>query len=329
MRLADVARVAGVSSATASRVFSGTATVDPELAARVLEAGERLGYQRDGAAQMTASGRNTLVGVVTDQPRSARFAEIFAGLVDVAETRGLTVVSGTSHDPESLISAGQSIAGFRPRAIVVVARRDVLEVMESHPLLRRVARTIPTVAIGRSAKPLRAHVVETGDEAGARALAHAVAHRGYRHAVVLGVGDAYPAEALRTAVLAEEVQAWAESTSVVVASEPSRDEAFAHIRAMLDGVARPELILAVSDELAMGAMAALREHGLVPGSDVAVTGFDDLPLARDLVPGLTTVRTDLAGAGRRALELALDGSAPGVTTLRAQVVVRESARAAD
>jgi LacI family transcriptional regulator len=104
----------------------------------------------------------------------------------------------------------------------------------------------------------------------------------------------------------------------------SRDGGYATMAKLLAAGERPGCVFAVTDVMAVGAMAAMRDAGLAPGTDIAVAGFDDIPLVRDVTPSLTTVALPLADIGARALELALtddpDASpAPfaGTVTLRA------------
>jgi DNA-binding LacI/PurR family transcriptional regulator len=87
---------------------------------------------------------------------------------------------------------------------------------------------------------------------------------------------------------------------------------------------RIEVIFAVNDVMAIGAMTAVREAGLVPGRDIAVAGFDDIDAASDVTPTLTSVRVPLRDLGRRALELALTDDAPGIVEIQVEVVLRES-----
>jgi LacI family transcriptional regulator len=85
---------------------------------------------------------------------------------------------------------------------------------------------------------------------------------------------------------------------------------------------RPECVFAVTDMMAVGAMAALRDHGLHPGRDVAVAGFDDIELLQDVQPSLTTVALPLTVIGETLLRVALDGEDADV--IRGQVRLRES-----
>lgn len=324
--LADVARAAGVSLATASRVFSGTATVHAELAARVRDAGERLGYRPDVAAQMTANSRSPLIGVITDQPRSAHFAAISRGIVAGAGEHGLTaMICGAGDTTESYATAARILVGYRPRATILVARTHVLDALADEGTLEPFgAAAGRIVAIGRTTGTAFA-AIGLDDLAGASAIGRRMGTRGYLRPLVVGTADDFPAEHARTVRLAEEAARWADAVDLATVAEPTRDAGRAALVERLDDPARrPDIVLTASDELAVGVLAALRERGIVPGDDIAVTGFDDLPMSSEVVPALTTVRTGLAEAGARAVSFALGDEELPPPPTTAEVVLRDS-----
>ena len=112
----------------------------------------------------------------------------------------------------------------------------------------------------------------------------------------------------------------------VVESDFTRDGGYAGMRELLEREPDVELVFAVNDVMAVGAMAAVRDAGRQVGSDVAVAGFDDIVTLRDVSPGLTTVRLPLDELGAQATELALagPGAEPLVVDVDGTVVVRES-----
>jgi LacI family transcriptional regulator len=94
---------------------------------------------------------------------------------------------------------------------------------------------------------------------------------------------------------------------------------------LLEGGSRPEVVFAVTDVMAVGAMAAIRAAGLQPGHDIAVAGYDDIEMLQDVTPGLTTVSLPLREIGRRLLDVALeDGPQAAVEPVLGSVVLRES-----
>ncbi len=325
--LTDVARAAAVSLATASRVFSGAATVGPALAARVLEAGQRLGYHPNAAAQMTANGRSPLIGVITDQPGTAHFATILRGIVHTAGDHGLTaMVFEASTGAASYTTAVSILVGYQPRAIILVPRGEVLDIFDPEsPLHRFGSRAGVIVGIGRSTPGNILPRIALNDASGAADIAREMGRRGYTRPLVLGTGEAFPTEAARTRALADGADMWSEFVELELASKPTRDAGYAAATSALErATTPPDIVMAASDELAVGAMAALRDLGITPGAQVAVTGFDNLPQAADLDPALTTVDTGLEAAGAHAVLLALGREGDDTSAPPARLIVRDS-----
>ena len=106
----------------------------------------------------------------------------------------------------------------------------------------------------------------------------------------------------------------------------TRDGGYDGMQRLIErGLGDIELVFAANDVMAVGALSAIRDAGLTPGTDVAVAGFDDIPTVRDVTPALTTVRVPLEELGRRALRLALgDADAAAEGAVRTEVVLRES-----
>jgi LacI family transcriptional regulator len=326
--LSDVARVAGVSLATASRALTGSPTVRADLAARVVDAAALLGYQPNAVARTMSSGSSALVGLVSDRLQETHVGTIGAGVVEAADARALTVMMSSGSAAGGDISAAvRTMIGFRPRALVIASRREQLGVLATDPIVLRYAQTGGRiVAIGRSLTEQWIPEVHLDDVGGAEAIAEQVRRAGYRRPVILNAQADLPAEQLRAETLVHRVSDWAGyAPPVVHASELTRDGGFAATMRILRSHPEVDVILAVADELAVGAVAALRECGSDVAARVGVTGFDDLPQAADIVPSLTTVRTDLRLAGSRALAAALDNADPAIVHA-AQLVVRDSIR---
>ncbi|MGH3706282.1 MAG: LacI family DNA-binding transcriptional regulator, partial [Agromyces sp.] len=105
----------------------------------------------------------------------------------------------------------------------------------------------------------------------------------------------------------------------------TRDGGYDGMRTLIDrGIDGIDAVFAANDVMAVGAMSAIRDAGLVPGRDIAIAGFDDIPTARDVTPPLSTVRLPLEEVGRRALRLALDTDAGGDLPVPAEVILRAS-----
>jgi LacI family transcriptional regulator len=175
-------------------------------------------------------------------------------------------------------------------------------------------------------------VVEIANADGAADLARALHGLGYRRFAVLAGPTGHRTAADRTAgftgALAELDDAV--SPSDVLTCEFTRDGGYSAMSGLIEraggGVAGnlPQLVFAVNDVMAVGAMAAVRDAGLSVPDDVAVAGFDDIHTLRDVSPGLTTVRIPLAEVGGQATELALGRSDLARTVVSGEVVLRDS-----
>lgn len=317
--LAQVAAHAGVSLATASRALNGSArTVTPELQARVLSSAAALGYRANAQAQAMARGTSNIVAVVVGDIADPYFSSIAAGIIQGADERGLVVtLTATGADQERENEALAALRGQRPRAVILAESRTV------DPTGEQPIATVPVgprVAFVGSGAP-GARSVDILNRAGAADLARALVQRGYQDVLVLAGPPTLVTSRDRTAGFLDVVPG-----ARAVPGSFSRDGAYETMSRLLADGARPECVFAVTDVMALGAMAAMRDAGLIPGTDIAVAGFDDIPIARDLTPSLSTVALPLARIGERALELALSEApdAPSTEEVAGTVVLRDS-----
>ncbi|MEV1132241.1 LacI family DNA-binding transcriptional regulator [Agromyces sp. NPDC049794] len=329
--LHDVAREAGVSLATASRSLNGsTRRVNDEYRKRVLEAAARLDYSPNLSAQAVARGTTTTVALLVADIADPYFSSIAAGVVAEADTEHLIVtMAATERDPERELELVRTLRGQRPRVMILAGSRPVTDPTEGALAeeLRAYERSGGRVVlISRNELDLRTVLVD--NRGGAEALARALVGVGYRRfAVITG------AEGLRTA--ADRVDGFRDGLIAtggelrdddVIRDAFTRDGGYSGMQTLLErGLDGVELVFAANDVMAVGALSAIRDAGLVPGADVAVAGFDDIPTVRDVTPALTTVRMPLEELGRRALRLALsDADAPDEGVVQTEVVLRES-----
>lgn len=333
--LSDVAREAGVSLATASRALNGSATrvVGPALRERVLEAAERLGYTPDARAQAMARGRSSALGLVVHDIADPYFSTLAAGVSEAAEDDGLVVtLASTRTDPVREAEVVELLARQRPQALVLAGSRlgggdDRARLTAT--LSRYVSGGGRVATVGQPLDDLPC--VQIANREGAAELAGALHDLGYRDVVVLGGPPDHRTAADRTCGLLEGLAERGVHVPAehVVPGDFTRDGGYGAATTalpLLEG--RPGVVLvAVTDVMAVGATAALRDAGLdVPG-DVAVAGFDDIVTLRDVTPGLTTVRLPLHDVGAAAVRLALGAGEPSGAqrvVVRGEVVVRAS-----
>ncbi|MBE8519301.1 LacI family DNA-binding transcriptional regulator [Amycolatopsis sp. H6(2020)] len=327
--LRDVATEAGVSAATASRALNGsTRNVSAEKLALVLRAAEKLGYAPNLSAQATARGSTKTVALIVHDIADPYFSSIAAGAIEGAEAAGLTVTMAvTDRSPDRELEIVSTLRGHRPHAIILAGSRIGDEQDALVGELRAYEAAGGRVAVV-SQPGLPYGTVTVDNRRGAEELATALVAYGYRRFAVLRGPDA-----LRTS--RDRAEGFVASLSragievagrFVVKTDFTEDGGHAAMTGLLDrGLDGVELVFAVNDVMAIGAMRALRDAGLVPGRDLAVAGFDDISAATDVDPALTTVGVPMRAMGLRAIDLALSGrDRSEVVWLPTTVVLRTS-----
>lgn len=319
----DVARVAGVSIASVSRVLNGRRNPRPETRDRVLQAVTDLGFVPDGAARALSARMKEVVGVVVRRPvwhSNDMFADEDENLQfpDMIN-RGMEIVA-QRHGFDLLIRSVGVDERDAARRIFALARKSDGIILHDRVLspaeLARLARQVPVVTL--AGVPTRETTnVHSDNEAGMRELArHLIADHGYRTIGYLAGHWDSPDSLNRGNALAEVVAA---AGATLLQGEAWRGsyqaaESARAIEALIEaGVRMPEAIVCANDQSAIGVLHTLAQHGIAVPGDVAVTGFDDIPVARHLRPQLTTVRQSIQDMGATAFETlyAMIGREPG------------------
>jgi len=329
--LSDVARAAGVSQATASRALNGSQrTVNEELRQRIFAAAEKLHYTANLSAQTVARGTSTTVALLVSDIADAYFASMAASVMSAAETAGLRVtIAVTERNVQREIELVRELRGQHARAIIL-AGSGYLDNDLTPALVRELQMFEEmggrVVLVSRMDLPFAN--VDLDNLEGARRLASALVRLGYESFRVLGgerelVATRDRVEGFRQGLASHGILL---DESRVIYSGFSWEGGFDAIQAMDDdALADTRLIFAVNDEMALGALAGLRNRGMRVPTDVALAGFDDVRTLRNIVPTLTTVRVPIDDVGRQAIARALeagDGQQPRVVA--ATVVLRES-----
>lgn len=328
--LSDVAREAGVSLATASRALNGSAnrTVGAELRQRVQAAAARLRYSPDGIAQAMARGRTTSLGLLVHDIADPYFSSIAAGVAAAADEAGLMVtLASTGQDAQREVALVGLMERQRARGVILAGGRtgDAAADEALRAALDSFRAVGGSVAvIGQDV--LGSDTVLVGNHDGAADLARALHGRGYRRFAVLGGPEAHATAADRRAGFGTALAALGCPEPRVLPSAFTRDGGYEAMSRLLADRGDVELVFAVNDVMAVGALAAARDAGVRVPEDLAVAGFDDIETLRDVTPALTTVRLPLARIGAEATRLVLRpaGEEPAVVPVAAEVVLRDS-----
>jgi DNA-binding LacI/PurR family transcriptional regulator len=337
VRLADLARAAGVSQGTASNVFNRPELVRPEVRARVLQWAERLGYLGpDPAARMLRAGKANAVGVVTDtelpyffrDPYMRQFMEGIAEVCD-AHKAGLSLVSSLNDQEAAWTVQTAMVDGF------------IVDCMEhGHRLVDLVLkRNLPFVAADFNAGP-GINAVKVDDAGGAAAAAEHLLSLGHRRIGVLSmpfrdddrIGPVEPGRlevalyvvtrarmtGYRRAFAAAGLDPDAVPVFETQNDAPSIDDGVAWLLAREP---RPTALVAMSDVIALRALDRLRERGICVPDQMSVVGFDGIPESELSLPPLTTVVQPIREKGRAA-EMVFDGSRGRQVELALSLAIR-------
>ncbi|MDX6323594.1 MAG: LacI family transcriptional regulator [Propionibacteriaceae bacterium] len=331
--LHDVAREAGVSLATASRAINGSERkVKQDYRERVLAAAARLNYKPNRAAQAVARGSTMTVALLVGDIADPYFSSIAAGVISASEEAGLVVtMAATQRDPDRELDLVRAMVSQRPKILVVAGSRltddpNVAKLVDELTAFEASGGRV--VMISQPELPFNTVVLD--NVTGARQLAEHLLDLGYRSfAIISG------APTLMTSN--ERVQGFLDGLGAagisiadenIVSTEFTRDGGYAGAQQLMEsGLDQIELIFAVNDVMAVGAMSALREAGRELGTDIAVAGYDDIPTVQDVTPTLTTMRLPLVEVGRSAIQLAHaspPGLGPARTEISAAVILRAS-----
>jgi LacI family transcriptional regulator len=293
----DVARAANVSTATVSRVLNRRETVAELTVDRVLKATNELDYVPHGGARSLSSRRTDTIGVLLPDLHGEFFSELIRGIDAGTSAHGLHLLLSRSHgDPQEAAAVLRAMRSRVDAMLVMSPYADGEELSSALkgdvPLVLLnssggVAGRYPTFAIDNHAGAfaITAHLLETGRRrvafiAGPTDNIEAAERlRGYRAALVASGGS--PEQVAQGD--------FTESSGLVAGR-------------LLLGSGRPDAIFAANDMMAIGCLQALREADLQVPGNVAVAGFDDIPVARFVEPALTTAGVPIAEIGRQALE---------------------------
>jgi LacI family transcriptional regulator len=291
----DVARAAGVSVATVSRALNGADNVLPETKRRILAAARELRFTPSGAARSLITRRTDTIGALLPDLYGEYFSELIRGIDQAARARGLHLLVSSSHG-----DANEAAAALR----AMNGRVDGLLVMSPHAdaefLSYNLPGSLPAVLMN-TGKELPGHARFVVDNyGGALAMARHLVAAGRKRIAFIGgpQGNHEAQERLRgyRAGLKPGMREF------VFEGDFNEESGWAAGRRIAQTKPRPDAVFAANDMMAIGCLAALADAGLRVPEDVALAGFDDIPIARYVTPALSTIRVPIAALGAAALE---------------------------
>lgn len=329
----DVAARAGVSPATVSRVLAGDYPVSAATRARVQRAVRELDYVVNAQARALKGAGSRMVAFVMDDVTGPSFAFVAKGVEQQATAEGRLCLICTTHgDPARELAVVEAMREQRADAVILVGSGYLgAEYQERMIHFARALDKAGSRLVLCGRPPLGdgvpTTVVEYDNEGGAYAITSHLLSHGHRRIVYLGnvrVDHTTSRDRIKGFTRAHEAYGVTLDPALIVPGEYS--QAFGHAgtrKLIADGV-RFTAVFAATDMVAAGVLLALREAGVRVPEEVSVVGYDDIPLATNVVPALTTVRVPTEELGRTAVRLALHPGEPQHVVLGTHIVVRDS-----
>lgn len=295
----DVAREAGVSVATVSRVLNGKQPVKAATQRLIHEVAARLRYVPHGGARSLITRRTHTVGVVLPDLYGEFFSELIRGIDLAARRHGYHLLVSSSHDDAQEIEAALRAMRGRVDGLIVMSP-DV----DAGSLEANLPDTQPAVLLNSTLGGGAWHALNVDNYGGAFAMVQHLASLGHRRiALITGPARNLDAQERRRGYEDAVRDLFpAREPGLVLAGDFSEESGYQAGRRLLELSPRPDAVFAANDAMAIGCLAALTEGGVQVPGDVALAGFDDIPTSRFMMPPLTSVRVSIADLGARALE---------------------------
>jgi DNA-binding LacI/PurR family transcriptional regulator len=329
--IVDIARQLNITPSTVSRALRNHPDVNKKTRQKVLDLAEKLDYHPNTIAQSLKKRRTNLIGVVVPQFRHSFFSAIMAGITDVAESAGFTIVVCQSNEEmkreinsiRTLIS--QSIAGLLISVSKTTAHYNHFESLNK--------RKIPTVFFDRTWKNPKASKVVVDDYEGAFAAVDYLIKKGYQRIAHIAGPDFLSISELRLKGYRDALSSHgiAIDRDYIIRGGLNEEDGRREIETFLDmtPVKRPDAVFAVTDPVAIGAFIRIKERALKIPEDIALVGFSDNPEVSLIDPPLTTVRQPAYEMGQEATRMLVERInnpelEPIVKTLHTKLIVRKS-----
>lgn len=327
--LEEIAKQAGVSRSTVSRVMNDHPSVDHETRARVQSVAERLNYQPNVAARSLAAGRTHILGLVIPMGVSALFTDPYFPLL-------IQGISSACNANEHSVMLWLAEPEYERRMIRQVLQGGLIDgvilasaLMDDPMLEALLKRGLPFITVGRLPTDNQVSYVDVDNVNSAREMVAYLLRLGHRQVATISgpINMIAGSDRLQGYRLALRNRGVAPDPALIVEADFTEEGGYIAMQRLLPRA--PEAVFVASDAMAVGALRALREAGLRVPDDIAIAGFDDIPFAARTDPPLTTVRQPIQRMGSVAAETLIDMIShpqpqPRRIILPTELVIRES-----
>lgn len=323
----DVARAAGMSPTVVSHTLSGRRPVSDATKARVLQAISITGYVPDRSAQSLARGRSSTIGLIVPDIADGFFSALAKSVEQHAIANGYNLMLGTSGwELERELFYVATLKSSAVDGLIYASGSTG----QASPELAELFKGFPVVAVDDELHGLASASIVSDNLSGGELAARHLAELGHKRALILGENPHLPSIAARTAGF---IATWRECglPEPTLVRGPLTEDAGYRLAIQHGDVAAgqvPSAIFALNDVIALGALRALRELQVGVPSRCSVVGFDDISVAKNSWPPLTTVRQDVSAMGTLAVQSLVDqldgGAKAEDVVIPVELIVRES-----
>ncbi|HUF27399.1 MAG TPA: LacI family DNA-binding transcriptional regulator [Gemmatimonadaceae bacterium] len=323
----DVAREAGVSVATVSRVINDSGPVSGETRRRIRDVATRMRFTPNVAARSLITARTTTLGVLLPDLYGEFFSEVIRGIDQAARRNGYHLLVSSSHADRAETEAALRAMRGRVDGLIIMSPD-----LDARALVHNLPERLPLVLLNSAINDVAFDALTIQNFRGASAMVRHLIGLGHRRiAMIRGAARNHDASerlrGYRAALKRAGIERQSELERTGDFTEESGYQAAAELALLRH---RPTAVFAANDSMAIGAMSALRDAGVSIPDEMAVAGFDDIPIARYMSPPLSSVRVPIGELGERATEMVLDkvrAKTPQVRrreTLATVLVIRSS-----
>lgn len=306
LTLREISEAAGVSISTVSRVINDHPNVRSDVRARVNRVIQETGYQPNPAARSLAGGKSCIIGLIIPETTHILFSDPYF-------SRLIRSVAGACRRYDYTLSLFLFDATEdKAKLVDRVIKRHLLDGLiltatsKGDPLINQLFKTrVPFVLVGRHEHP-NVHFVDADNEAGAYSAVSHLLNQGYRRIATITGPMSNEAAVQRKEGYLRALHSRAAQVDLSLIVEADFTETGGHkaMKCLLPH--EPDAVFVASDRMAQGALRALQQAGLAVPDDMGLIAYDDLPVAAQTVPPLTTVRQPIAQMGAVAVETLLD-----------------------
>jgi LacI family transcriptional regulator len=290
----DVAKKAGVSIATVSRVLNESDLVVAKTEDRIKKIAKDLNYIPSASARSLSIQKTETIGLLLPDMYGDFFSEIIRGADSAARSAQYHLIVSSSHsNPEELDAAVRTLSGRVDGMIIMSPHLD------SSTYLRSVLKAMPAVILGSSSDLGKADYITIDNVGGARQVVQHLLHQGHNRIVIIrGETDNVDAEErLKGYVEAVEQSGRHVSADDILEGDFTEESGYEAAKKLLGRTIKPTAVFASNDSMAIGVLRRLREENVVVPGAIAVAGFDDILISTYVHPALTTVHVDISQMG--------------------------------